>query len=178
MLLFVAISSFLLFFLPNSGARTSPTSSPFDTKKIGETYVFDVKVVDHFAYAVSLHLYISRPSQISHLFDDESIENAVRLREILVGAIPSDEEDSSKPGIPVPAKFLVQIYSASENKLILSELVDHPRSSAAYMGRYMYLAQKELSPGLYTVRVEYLYGAPGLGDLQAEIMFYKMLPGK
>jgi hypothetical protein len=165
----------------SSGAAESeplepPFTLPFDTKKTGEAYTFHVKVIDPLVYAVGLRFYITRPSKYSHFFDRESVEEEKRLHAILGGAVSADSGNWTEPG--VPAKFLVQIHALADKKLFLSEVVDHPKIAAMYMGKHTNLVQTKLSPGVYAVRVEYLQGDPKLWPLQADISFARAHHGK
>jgi len=153
-----------------------PFTLPFDTKKIGQTYTFDVKIAEPLVYAVRLRFYINKPSKYSHFLDSYSLEDDKRLRTILGGAVLADSGTWIEPG--VPAKFLVQINTSADNKPLLSELIDHPKIASMHMGRYTDLVQKKLSAGIYTIRVGYLQGDPELGTLQAEILFARAHHGK
>lgn len=166
--------------LPSDAAESRlqapPFNLPFDPKKPGKTYTFNVKVTDPFVYEVSLRFFITRPSKYSHFFDRVSVEESKRLHAILGGAVLVAPGSWLEVG--VPAKLFIQILTSPENKLLLSELVDHPKTAATYMGRYATLAQSKLSAGVYTVRVEYLEGSPDLEPLYAEISFAKAHRGK
>lgn len=174
---FITIASFGL----SSGAAESapqvpPFEIPFNTKKIGETYTFEVNVVEQLTYVVDVHFYITLPSKWSHFFDKESPEESKQLFKVLGGARKTESGEWVEPGVPI--KFRVQILQGKTQEIILDKLVDHPGTSAAYMGRYVTLATKNLPVGLYTVRIDYLEGAAELASLHSKIWFARAHHGK
>ncbi len=152
-----------------------PFNLPFDTKKIGEVYTFDVKVVDQLTYAVNMRFYITEPNKYSHFFDRELPEDERRLHTILGGGGFINHEWIEAG---VPAKFLVQIFQQPENILLIDKIVSHPKTSATYMGRYADLVQKNLPVGIYTIRIAYLEGGAELAPLHAKIQFARAHHGK
>ncbi|MCA3033074.1 MAG: DUF5625 family protein [bacterium] len=159
-----------------SAPQVPPIEIPFNTKKIGEKYTFEVNVVEQLTYAVDVRFYITLPNKWSHLFDKESPEENKQLFKILGGARKNESGEWVEPGVPI--KFRVQILQGKTQEIILDKLVDHPGTAAAYMGRYATLAAKNLPAGVYTVRIEYLEGAAELASLHAKIWFARAHHGK
>jgi hypothetical protein len=150
-------------------------------------YTFDVKLDDTLISAIVLHFYITLPLDLAkpgrsylfwHFFDKKvSPEESRKLHDILGGARRIAPAQWVEPGVPI--KLRVQIIQKLDGKLMLDELVDHPKTNAAYMGRYTNLVEKYLlSPGVYTVRIEYLEGAPELAPLYGKISFSRAYTGK
>ncbi|MFY0570089.1 DUF5625 family protein [Archangium lansingense] len=169
----------LLGFSPIGRASDSgspPIELPFHPQNVGAAYSFDVNVIEEQTYSVFLRFYIKEPNKYFQVFDKESPEDAKRISAILGGARKTGATEWSEPG--VPAKFRVQIIRKTDGGSVLDELVDHPKSSAMYMGRYVSLATKNLPVGSYTVRLEYLEGAAELAPLRAQISFAKSHHGK
>lgn len=78
----------------------------------------------------------------------------------------------------MPVKLRVQIIQQADNKILLDEVVAYPESSSAYMGRNATLFDKTLQAGRYTIRIDYLEGAPELAPFPAEIWFSRAYTGK
>jgi len=153
-----------------------PIELPFHPNKVGGAYAFNADVTEQLTYSVDIRFYIARPNKYSHFFDKDSPEDAKRLADILGGPRNVAMGEWVEPG--VPAKFRVQIIQKTDNKPVLDELVDHPKTSATYAGRYTTLASKNLPIGAYTIRIEYLDGAPELAPLHARILFARAHHGK
>lgn len=156
--------------------KVPPFEMPFDTKKIGATYIFEVNVIEQLTYAVDVRYYVTLPNKWSHFFDKQSPEEHKHLFEILGGARKTESGEWVERG--VPAKFRVQILQGKNQEIILDNLIDHPGTAATYMGRYATLVAKNLPAGLYTVRVDYLEGAAELAPLRAKILFARAHHGK
>lgn len=176
--IFTLVLIFLGFVSSVSAGDVSnpPIKLPFYPQKVGETYLFDVNVVDQLTYSVDVRFYLTLPNKWSHFFDKEDPQEAKRLHEILGGAKNIAPGEWIEPG--VPAKFRVQIIQKANNKIVLDELINRPETSATYMGRYAVLASKNLPVGTYAIRVEYLEGAPELAPLHAKILFARAHHGK
>lgn len=177
---FIFFMTMALLGLPSGAAESEPQTPPFEipfnTKKIGETYTFEVNVVEQLTYAVDVRFYITLPNKWSYLFDKQSSEEHKELFKVLGGARKT--EAGAWVELGVPAKFRVQILQSKNQEVILDNLIDHPGTAAAYMGRYATLATKNLPAGLYTVRVDYLEGSAELAPLHAKILFARAHHGK
>ncbi|WP_144415659.1 DUF5625 family protein [Xanthomonas oryzae] len=161
----------------NAGDTSKPpVEIPFQPSKIGETYKFQVNVVEQLTYAIKVYFYVVLPSKWSHFFDRQSPEDQKRLSMILSGSIRNSQGELMEAG--VPAKFRVQIFKNETGEKIVDELAERPKTYAAYMGRYATLTTKSLSAGLYTISVEYIAGAPELAPLHAKISFARAHHGK
>ena len=161
----------------NAGdASKPPISIPFQLAKIGAVYTFQVHVIEQLTYAINIYFYLTLPNKWPHFLDNESPEEERRLGIILGGARKTESSKWIEPG--VPAKFRVQIIQNETGKHVLDELVERLETNPAYMGRYATLATKNLPIGLYTISVEYIYGAPELAPLYAKISFARAHHGK
>ncbi len=159
-----------------SDASKPPVPIPFQPSKVGEVYTFQVNVVEQLTYAVLVYFYLTLPNKWSHFFDNESPEDEKRLAAMLGGTRKAESGEWVEPG--VPAKFRVQIMQSRNQKIVLDELVEQPKTGSSYMGRYATLTTKNLPPDLYTIRVEYVAGAPELAPLHAKILFARAHHGK
>lgn len=160
-----------------NGLDKPPVDIPFYPQKVGETYSFDVNVIEQLTYSIGVRFYLVLPNKWSHFLDkDESPEDARHLSEILGGARTTESGEWVEPG--VPAKFRVQIVEKSSKAIFLDELISQPKTRATYMGRYAELVTKALPTGIYAIHIEYLYGARDLAPLHAKILFARAHHGK
>ena len=172
----------LIFIGLVSGVSAGDVSKPpvelsFDPKKIGETYSFDVNVVEQLNYLVGIRFYLNLPNKWSHFFDkDPDPQEAKRFYEIL-GA-PKKIASGEWVEAGVPAKFRVQIIQKESGKIVSDELISNPKTRAHAYGRTADLVTQGLQEGLYSIFVEYLDGAPELAPLHAKILFSRAHHGK
>lgn len=154
-----------------------PIELPFYPQKVGEIYTFDVNIVEQLTYLVGIRFYLILPNKWSHFFDkDPDPQEAKRFYEIL-GA-PKNIAPGEWIESGVPAKFRVQIIKKESSKIVLDELVNHPKTRAHAYGRTADLVTQGLPEGYYSIRIEYLDGAPELAPLHAKILFTRAHHGK
>jgi len=166
--------------------KQPPVIVDFYPNKVGNVYTFDLSLETSRTVAITVNFYITLPLYLSkpgrsyflwHFFDKESPEEARRLSDLLGSARKIMSGQWVESG--VPAKFRVKIFQKTNEKLILDKIVDHPKTLSVYMGRYANLVDKyTLLPGVYTVRIEYLEGAPELAPLYGKILFSRAYTGK
>ncbi len=177
---FLGLATAFIFFYGPDFNRNDPSKPrinlPFDLKKVGETYSFDVNLRGPLTCSLDVKFFIAAPNKWSRLLDkNRGIEEERRFYDLLGGSKLINHE-WIEPG--VPAKFRVQFIQKEGNKVILDKIVDHPKTGESYMGRYTILAQDTLQAGTYTIRLDYLEGAPELAPLYAEIRFSRAYTGK
>ncbi len=149
---------------------------PFDPKNVGQTYTFEVNVVEHHIYSVDLRFFLTVPNKWSHFLDKKADpQEAKRFNEVL-GMGGFVDHIWIEPGVPV--KLRVQIIQKSDGQVVLDELISRPKTMASGYGRYADLARKSLPVGTYSIRIDYLEGAPELASWPAEILFTRAHHGK
>jgi len=160
-----------------SDVSKPPIELPFYPQKVGEIYSFDVNVVEQLTYLVGIRFYLIFPNKWSHFFDkDPDPQEAKRFYEILGAPKNIAPGEWIEPG--VPAKFRVKIIKKENGNIILEELVNHPKTRAHAYGRTADLVTQGLPEGLYSIRIEYLEGAPEIAPLNAKILFARAHHGK
>lgn len=166
-------------FAPTCGAHDidePPIELPFFPKKIGESYSFDVNLVEQLNYSVDVRFYLILPNKwLPFIERKPDPKEAQNFHKILGGGEFVNHEWIEHG---VPAKFRVQVIRTQDNKIILDELVSNPKTLAFSYGRYAQLIRKSLAVGFYTIRLEYLEGAPELAPLHASILFGRANHGK
>ncbi len=165
-----------------SGVSADDVSNPpielsFYPEKIGETYSFDVNISEQFIYSIGILFYLTLPNKWSHFLDkDPDLQEAKRFYEILGASKKIASGAWVEAG--VPAKFRVQIIEKKSGKIVSDELVSNPKTRAHAYGRTADLVTQGLQEGLYSIRVQYLDGAPELAPLHAKVMFARAHYGK
>lgn len=152
-----------------------PIELPFYVKETGKTYSFDVQIVEQLTYSVTLRFYLTLPNKWSHFFDKELPEEESRIGELLGGARLID---GNWVELGVPTKFGIKIFQKYDGSVMLDEYISRPKTAAMYMGRYAVLTSKSLSPGIYSIQIDYLEGAPELAPLRAKLLFARSHHGK
>ncbi len=156
---------------------TPPIEAPFNPKYTGEVYSFQANILEQMAYSVDICLYIKAPSKWPHFFDEKPTpEEAKRFYAIFGGGRKTESGRWSTP--EVPAIFRIQLIRDKTKEVILDERVNRPEAIPSAYGRYATLAVKTLPAGLYTIRIEYIYGAPELAPLYAKIQLTRAHHGK
>ncbi|WP_265287761.1 DUF5625 family protein [Verminephrobacter eiseniae] len=142
-----------------------PFSLPFDAGRVGSKTDFKINVIEKNKYRLSI------------VFAIKNIpEESKRIGKIL--GIPQRIGPAQWIERGVPAQFLVRVYKQPGNDELLNELVNHPKSSAGYVGRWADIVDIRLEPGNYSVTLEYMQGAPELAALPAKIVFARAYHGK
>jgi Domain of unknown function (DUF5625) len=144
-----------------------PLLLPFDPGHVGSKTEFEVKIVEKRNYLLGIRFFIKATP-----------EEAIRVGKVL-GASKQIPGSIKFVELGVPATFRVQIYKQPGNQELLNELVDHPKTRVGGIGRTADVVSVDLEPGNYSVKLEYVQGAPELAALlPAEIIFAKSHHGK
>lgn len=176
-LFFIMLTSFgLTLRAGETRFQEPPIDLLFTLNRVGQIYTFDVNITEQLTYSIDVRFHLTLPSKWAHFFDKESPADSIRIHEILGGSRKNELGEWIEPG--VPAKFRIQIIQKTSKAVILDELIDRPKTSSTYMGRYATLATKNLPIGAYTIRIDYLEGAPELAPLHATILFARAHHGK
>lgn len=173
--------SALLFFACISNVYANnlkpPIEIPFYAQKVGEIYTFDVEIEQPLTYSVEIYFYLITPNKWFHFLEKApDPQKARHFYEILGGAKNIAPGRWVEPG--VPAKFKIQIIQKDNNKILLDEVIDHPKTRASAYGRVADIVEKMLPKGAYTIRMQYLDGSPELKSIHTKILFVKLYRGK
>ncbi len=164
-----------------SGVLQQPFEIPFDIKKIDVVNEIKFQITQRDRYAVDIQFALSPPKKVSffssNTITEKDKENSKRLFEML-GGIRRVKGHTGPDDTGVPATIRVQFIRQSDDKVLLNQVVDHPRTWAGSGGRYAPLAEIILDSGFYTIKWEIVQIAPELTSLYTEIFFSKAFHGK
>ena len=159
-----------------------PLSQPFNLATTG-SYSFQTEITDAYTYQLALSFSL-RPfiddkntpvfASFWNTKGEETPDDAQHLYKLLGGG--TDASQWKQTG--VPATFRVQILQHPSTTPLFDKTITNPETNAEYGGRYTYLFADKLTPGRYSVRVQYLQGDPSLAPIHALLTFRKSPPPK
>ena len=159
-----------------------PLSQPFNLATTG-AYSFQTEIKDAYTYQLalsfSLHPFLDY-KEIPPLLPlwnkkyEETSEDSQKLYKLLGGGTAASQWKQTG----VPATFRVQILQHSSPIPLFDKAITNPETNAEYGGRYTYLFTDKLTPGRYSIHVQYLQGDPSLAPIHALLTFRKSPPPK
>ncbi|MES2662642.1 MAG: DUF5625 family protein [Pseudomonadota bacterium] len=164
-----------------SGVLQQPFKIPFDIKKTGIVNKIKFQIMQRDRYAVDIQFALSPVQKkvgffSSHKVTPQEQKDATRLFEIL-GGIPGTPRKLVQDN-GVPATIRVQFIRQSDQKVLLNQVVDRPRTWPGGGGRNAPLTEIVLDPGFYAIKWEILQIAPELAPLYTQIFFVNDYHGK
>ncbi|MBB3122326.1 DUF5625 family protein [Pseudoduganella violacea] len=142
-----------------------PLELPSATAQSGQEVLFEIEIIEKDQYLLGIKF-----------LEQNTPGDAARLAQLLGASALDSSGKWIEQG--VPASFQVRIRKKNKNEEILNELVDRPKTRAAYGGRVADISRINLEPGVYLVSLQYLRLAPALSAIPGKIFFSKAHHGK
>ena len=142
-----------------------PLELPSATAQSGQEVLFEIEIAKKDQYLLGIKF-----------LEQNTAGDAARLAQLLGAAALDSSGKWIEQG--VPASFHVRIHKKNKNEEILNELVDRPKTRAAYGGRIADISLISLEPGVYLVSLQYMRLAPALSAIPGKIFFSKAHHGK
>ncbi|MDP8171061.1 DUF5625 family protein [Pasteurella skyensis] len=171
-LLAVPILLSILYWIASSLPRKIPEDRIFNPSKIGDIFIFDVKVKKKSTYrhTLALDVYLNK-HYATKKTGSTAKGDSEKLRSYFL-------ENGSYRQAPLDIKLDILIINKQTSKIVVNKVIENPEGSMAGFGRTVSLISEYFEPGEYTVKIQYLGGSPNLKKLFMNFDFFIPWHGK